>query len=73
MDWQRQQYRYSNYQEEVAGGLSTSYRISPDGSRWPVALPFQFTAIHHGGQIDTLDKPLQTAFNEAFGLEARYR
>ncbi|GAA4044109.1 hypothetical protein GCM10022409_32720 [Hymenobacter glaciei] len=73
VDWQRQQYRYSNYQEEVAGGLSTSYRISPDDSRWTVALPFQFTAIHHGGQIDTLDKPLQTAFNEAFGLEARYK
>ena len=73
VDWQRQQYRYSNYQEEVAGGLSTSYRISPDNSRWTVALPFQFTATHHGGQIDTLDKPLQTAFNEALGLKARYR
>ena len=73
VDWQRQQYRYSNYQEEVAGGLSTSYRISPDNSPWTVALPFQFTAIHHGGQIDTLDKPLQTAFNEAFGVEARYQ
>ena len=71
VDWQRQQYRYSNYQEEVAGGLSSSYRISPDNSPWTVALPFQFTAIHHGGQIDTLDKPLQTVFNEAFGLEAR--
>lgn len=71
VDWQRQQYRYSNYQEEVAGGLSSRYRISPDNSPWTVALPFQFTAIHHGGQIDTLDKPLQTVFNEAFGLEAR--
>jgi hypothetical protein len=71
VDWQRQQYRYSNYQEEVAGGLTSSYRISPDNSRWTVAIPFQFTAIHHGGQIDTLDKPLQTVFNEAFGLEAR--
>ena len=73
VDWQRQQYRYSNYQEEVAGGISSSYRISRDGSRWHVAIPFQFTAIHNGGQIDTLDKPLKTVFNEAFGLEARYR
>ena len=71
VDWQRQQYRYSNYQEEVAGGISSSYRVSRDGSRWNVAVPFQFTAIHHGGQIDTLDKPLQTVFNEALGLEAR--
>ncbi|ALW84740.1 hypothetical protein AUC43_06370 [Hymenobacter sedentarius] len=71
VDWQRQQYRYSNYQEEVAGGISSSYRLSCDGSPWEVALPFQFTGIHHGGQIDTLDKPLQTVFNEALGLEAR--
>jgi hypothetical protein len=71
VDWQRQQYRYSNYQEEVAGGISSSYRVSRDGSPWHVAVPFQFTAIHHGGQIDTLDKPLQTVFNEALGLEVR--
>lgn len=73
VDWQRQQYRYSNYQEEVAGGLSTSYRISPDDSRWTTSIPFQFTAIHRGGQIDTLDKPLQTVFNGALGLETRYQ
>ena len=73
VDWQRQQYRYSNFQEEVAGGISSSYRTSRDGSRWHVAIPFQFTAIHNGGQIDTLDKPLKTAFNEALGIEARYK
>jgi hypothetical protein len=33
VDWQRQQYRYSNYQEEIAGGLSSSYRLSGDGQR----------------------------------------
>jgi hypothetical protein len=73
VDWQRQQYRYSNYQEEVAGGLSTSYRTSRDGSRWTTTVPFQFTAIHNGGQIDTLDRPLRTVFNGALGLETRYQ
>ncbi|MBF9223990.1 hypothetical protein [Hymenobacter ruricola] len=71
VDWQRQQYRYSNYQEEIAGGLSSSYRLSDDYREWQVKVPFQFTATHHGGQIDTLNKPLQTLFNEAIGLEAR--
>ncbi len=71
VDWQRQQYRYSNYQEEIAGGLSSSYSLTRPESAIQVALPFQFTAIHHGGQIDTLDKPLQTLFNEALGVEAR--
>lgn len=70
VDWQRQQYRYSNYQEEIAGGLSSSYRISSDNSNWQVSVPFQFTATHHGGQIDTLNKPLQTLFNEAVGIVA---
>jgi hypothetical protein len=71
VDWQRQQYRYSNYQEEIAGGVSSSYSISDAASRWQVSVPFQFTAQHHGGQIDTLRKPLQTLFNEAIGIEVR--
>jgi hypothetical protein len=73
VDWQRQQYRYSDYQEEIAGGLSSSYTLTQPESAIQVAVPFQFTAIHHGGQIDTLNKPLQTLFNEAVGLEARTR
>ena len=71
VDWQRQQYRFSNYQEELAGGVSTHYRVRGPDSRWQVAVPFQFTAQHHGGQIDTLRKPLQTLFNEAVGIEIR--
>ena len=73
VDWLRQQYRYSNFQEELVGGLSSRYRLSRAASAVQVALPFQFAAQHHGGQIDTLDKPLQTLFNEAVGLEARLR
>ena len=71
VDWLRQQYRYSNYQEEIAGGLSSRYRFGSSDSRWQVAVPFQFTAQHHGGQIDTLRRPLQTLFNEAVGIEIR--
>ena len=72
VDWLRQQYRYSNYQEEIAGGVSSSYCLVGADSRWRVTLPFQFTGQHHGGQIDTLNKPLQTLFNEAAGLEIRH-
>ena len=74
VDWQRQQYRYSNFQEEIAGGLSGSYkRLSNDFRPWQLTLPFQFTATHHGGQIDTLDKPLQTVFNGAVGIELKHK
>lgn len=73
VDWQRQQYRYSNYQEEIAGGLSGSVRLTSDNSPVAVSLPVQFTATHRGGQIDTIDRPLQTLFNGATGVEARYQ
>jgi len=73
VDWQRQQYRYSDYQEEIAGGLSGSVRLTGDDSPVMVSLPVQFTATHRGGQIDTIDLPLQTLFNGATGLEARYQ
>ncbi|GAC1381766.1 MAG: hypothetical protein NVS3B25_33430 [Hymenobacter sp.] len=72
VDWQRQQYRYSNYQEEIAGGLSSRFTLTRPCSSLQVVVPFQFTAQHHGGQIDTLRKPLQTLFNEATGVEVRW-
>ena len=72
VDWQRQQYRYSSYQEEIAGGLNGALRLTGDDSPVQLTLPVQFTATHHGGQIDTVDRPLQTLFNGATGLEARY-
>jgi hypothetical protein len=71
VDWQRQQYRFSNFQEEVAGGLVVDAAVVRDSSGWLVRLPFQFLATHHGGQIDTIDKPLQTLFNVASGLRVR--
>ena len=72
VDWQRQQYRYSSYQEEIAGGFNGALRLTGDDSPVQLTLPVQFTATHHGGQIDTINKPLQTLFNGATGLEACY-
>ncbi len=71
VDWLRQQYKFSNYQEQIAGGVSSSFRLTKPGSRVQVAIPFQFTAQHHGGQIDTLRRPIQTLFNYATGVGAR--
>ncbi|OON67977.1 hypothetical protein [Hymenobacter sp. CRA2] len=68
VDWLRQQYRYSNYQEQIAGGFSSNFRLTGDNSPLTVSIPVQFTATHNGGQIDTLDRPLQTLFNGAAGV-----
>ena len=51
--------------------LRRNTACSTDSARWLVALPFQFTATHRGGQIDTIDTPLQTLFNVATGLRVR--
>ncbi|TGE27061.1 hypothetical protein [Hymenobacter metallicola] len=71
VDWQRQQYAYSDYQEEVAGGLALEATVLEDSLGWRVGVPFQFTGFHRGGQIDTVAKPLQTYFNLASGLRVR--
>ena len=71
VDWQRQQYEFSDFQEEVAGGLSAEATVHGDSSSWWLRVPLQFTATHRGGQIDTIEAPLQTLFNVASGLRVR--
>ena len=71
VDWQRQQYRFSDYQERIAGGLVADAAVVRDSSGWLVRVPFQFLAIHRGGQLDTIDVPLTTLFNVASGLRVR--
>lgn len=71
VDWLKQEYPGSNYQEQIAGGLSSSFRVTGDNSRLSLSIPFQFTARHFGGQIDTLHAPIQTLFNYASGVVAR--
>ncbi|WP_375437352.1 hypothetical protein [uncultured Hymenobacter sp.] len=72
VDWQRQQYRFSDFQEEVAGGFTSEFTAYQDSAGWRLGVvPLQFLAIHRGGQLDTIDKPLQTLFNFATGLRVR--
>ena len=71
VDWLKQEYPGVAYQEQIAGGLSSSYRLTGDQSPVSVSIPFQFTAQHHGGQIDTLHAPIQTLFNYATGVVVR--
>ncbi len=69
IDWQRMIYKGDPYQEEIAGGISAEWRAwqSADSSL-TFAVPLQFTAQHHGGQIDATELPLLTVFNGATGF-----
>jgi hypothetical protein len=71
VDWLKQEYPGSSYQEQIAGGLSSSFQVTGDNSPVQVTIPFQFTARHFGGQIDTLHAPIQTLLNYASGVVAR--
>jgi hypothetical protein len=71
VDWLKQEYPGSNYQEQIAGGLSSSFRMTGDNSPVQLSIPLQFTARHFGGQIDTLHAPIQTLINYASGVVAR--
>lgn len=69
IDWQRMIYRGDPFREEIEGGLSAEQRLLQTDKGWRLALPFQFTAQHKGGQIDASDIPLLTAFNGTVGLK----
>ena len=71
VNWLKQEYPGVAYQEQIAGGLSSSFLLTKDTSPVQVSIPFQFTARHHGGQIDTLHLPVQTLFNYATGVVVR--
>ncbi|MDJ0363683.1 hypothetical protein QMK33_00845 [Hymenobacter sp. H14-R3] len=71
VDWLRQEYAGVSYQEQIAGGFTSSFQLTGDNSPVQVSIPLQFTARHEGGQIDTLHKPIQTLFNYASGVVAR--
>lgn len=68
IDWQKMIYRNDPFREEIAGGLSAEQRLLETSQGLRLSLPFQFTAQHKGGQIDTSPLPLLTVFNGAAGF-----
>lgn len=68
VDWQNMIYPLSPSQEEIWGGLHLKYQlIENENFRLETHLPF--TAYHKGGQIDTVDVPLQTYLHAAPGIK----
>ncbi len=66
ISWQNMIYKPSAEQEEILGGLSANYKVYDKDLT--ISVPFQLTAFHKGGQIDTVSRPLQTLLNGAVGL-----
>jgi len=62
-----------DHKEAFTAGISTYVNLLNPKHRFQVQLPLYFLYNHHGGQIDTLDQPLTTLQNAAFGARLSYR
>lgn len=71
VDWERQQYPLSDYQEVITGGHSSVTTLWSNANN-KLSLPVQLLFHHLGGQIDSIDAPVITTTNTALGLEFRH-
>ncbi|TZF81296.1 hypothetical protein FW774_18660 [Pedobacter sp. BS3] len=72
INWRRMIYKPSPQQEQILAGVSSDIRLLADDNV-RLSLPLQLTIFHQGGQIDTLDKPIQTLLNTATGFRFEYK
>jgi len=53
IDWQKYQYDFAPFKEQLLHGNNITYRLGNLGT-WLFEVPLQYTLFHRGGQIDTL-------------------
>ena len=68
INWENMLYAGDSIQEVVSGGTSLLFKLV-DNEKMNFSIPFQFTAMHKGGQIDISEAPLTTIFNGAAGFK----
>lgn len=72
MNWEVMQYLQSSYQEQFSAGHSTQLKLVST-PKFKFTIPIQFLFTHKGGQIDTVNSPLETIVNAAVGFSAVYQ
>lgn len=68
INWKRMIYKPSAEQEQILAGSSAEVKVW-GRKQVTLALPLQVLVFHQGGQIDTVNQPLQTVTNTAVGLK----
>jgi hypothetical protein len=69
LDWQKFILPNDPYQEELTVGISSEFFLTGKSSDITVSCPVQTLFQHHGGQINSVDLPLETLANWATGLK----
>jgi hypothetical protein len=72
LNWEVMQYLNSNYQEQFSAGHSSQIHLV-EHDRFKLDLPIQGLVTHRGGQIDTVNTPLETTMNAAIGISASFK
>lgn len=69
MDWEKFLMPGDNHKEEITGGLLVSYAPGGFSTNRGLSIHLQSIINHFGGQVTTLETPMQTRANLAGGLE----
>jgi hypothetical protein len=70
INWEHMLYTGDSTQEKLSGGVSSKLKLI-EKERFQLNLPFQFTAMHLGGQIDASEAPLTSKLNTAIGFQMK--
>jgi hypothetical protein len=69
LDWQKFILHNDPFQEELSVGISSEWFLDDKTSDFTVSLPLQTVFQHHGGQIISVNLPLETLANWATGIK----
>lgn len=73
LNWEKFIIEGDPFQEEFTMGTSNIAKLTRDGSKIEISIPFQMIASHKGGQISSIDGNIETIVNSATGIVARKR
>jgi hypothetical protein len=69
MDWEKFLLPGEDHQEEIVGGLLSTYNFNNNPDKRGLSAHFQSIIHHFGGQVDISDNPLESRANVAIGLQ----
>jgi hypothetical protein len=68
LNWEKFIIEGDPFQEEFTIGTSNIAKLTQDGAKIGLSIPFQMIASHKGGQITSIDGNLETIVNSATGI-----